>query len=423
MPFCTRCGFQNDFDARYCNGCGRDLEADQNSEPIAKRNRRRRSILLFLLLFFLLVGISTGLLLTGISIEPGPNSVAKQKSVEDNASVVPPTIDKPRDIGKKISKIQKAAKETAGKVFGSDQDVRPLEPPPAPLPEGLKEVELPRNYAYTPEDCNRLFTDVAQQAAGAMETELAGATAISAEEENLLGRQLHESHKQKYRGKMDTYGGWVEYVRSIGESLIKRTARKGIDYHFHVIHGPEENAFALPGGGIYIYTGLLQSLENEAQLANVLAHEIMHVDLRHCIALYQVLRQFPGPAITPALLVAEFARHAYSARREAEADRRGLELAYVFGYSPYQVVRYWQERTTPSDDPSKSDRQGPLSGNIVSSVVNEIDNVLKTHPNNRKRSCLLKNHVIKLEKAYPLERVYVGQWNYENRISMFQQRR
>ena len=59
------------------------------------------------------------------------------------------------------------------------------------------------------------------------------------------------------------------------------------------------NAFAVPGGGVYFFTGILNTITNEAQLAGIIAHEVKHVDLRHCIALFQVLSRLPEAAQNP----------------------------------------------------------------------------------------------------------------------------
>jgi Zn-dependent protease with chaperone function len=418
MPFCTQCGFQNDHDASYCNGCGHELIDSEVSPPTRKNRDKSKWPVLVVGLVLLLVAGGTTLHLANVRLWPGADSGRSKGSIS-----VPddPPVEKPRDIQRDISEIQKTASRTADKVLGSDQELGPMDNPPIPLKEGLQDVEAARNYRYYQQNCNNLFSDVGQQVASSMETELARATAISAAEENRLGRRYHEAYKREYKGRMDTYGGWVEYVRALGASLSARTTRKGIDYHFHVIQKADENAFALPGGGIYICMGLLRKIENEAQLANVLAHEIKHVDLRHCIAMDQVLSRLPGPAQSAAELIAQFARHPYSARREAEADRRGLELTYSFGYSPYQTVRYWEEKTSETSDSSEPKRDRRPFGNVVSRVTDEIENVLSTHPKSCKRSCLLKNHIIKLQKAYPMGWVYVGKWNFEKRISMFQQ--
>ena len=416
MPFCTQCGFQNDDDARYCNGCGHELISEV-SPPTGKRRGKGKWPGLIAGLVLLLAAGGTVLHLADVQLWPGDDSGSSRGSI--SIPDVPP-VAKPRDIRRDISEIQKTASRTADKVFGSDQELGPIADPPHPLKKGLKDVEESRNYHYTHQNCNRLFSDVGQQVAHSIETELVRATAISAEEENRVGRELSRQMEKKHKGKIDIDRGWLSYIQSLGKSLTSTVKRKGIDYRFHVIHKDVFNAVAMPGGNIYIYTGLLNQIQNEAQLANVLAHEIKHVDLRHCIALYQIIKNLPGVIVNPTAIVSKFIKHPYNARLEADADRRALELAYGFGYSPYQIVNLWGNRIKEKDT-AKTKKERGLFGDVMDTVTDEVKNIWNTHPENQKRSCLLKNHIIKLQKAYPMDRVYVGKWNFENRIPMFKQ--
>jgi predicted Zn-dependent protease len=73
----------------------------------------------------------------------------------------------------------------------------------------------------------------------------------------------------------------VKYMDDLGQSLVKSSTRKGITYTFKVVDSPEINAFALPGGYIYVNRGLIEAAETQDELAGVLAHEIGHVVARH----------------------------------------------------------------------------------------------------------------------------------------------
>jgi len=75
--------------------------------------------------------------------------------------------------------------------------------------------------------------------------------------------------------------GWQEYVQGVGLRLAKASERPDLPWHFAVVDVPAVNAFALPGGYIYITRGLLAHLDNEAEMAGVLGHEIGHVTARH----------------------------------------------------------------------------------------------------------------------------------------------
>ena len=74
---------------------------------------------------------------------------------------------------------------------------------------------------------------------------------------------------------------WQAYLTEVGQKLVKVCDRKDREYHFTVVESEQINAFAAPGGFVYFYTGLLHKMENEAELAAVMAHEVSHVVARH----------------------------------------------------------------------------------------------------------------------------------------------
>lgn len=96
-----------------------------------------------------------------------------------------------------------------------------------------------------------------------------------------VGREEHEKVLSSMPVMDD--GPVVEYVREVGQRVADASHRDDLDYTFTVIDSPEINAFALPGGYIYINRGLLAFLNSEDQLAAVLAHEIGHVTARHAV--------------------------------------------------------------------------------------------------------------------------------------------
>ena len=74
-----------------------------------------------------------------------------------------------------------------------------------------------------------------------------------------------------------------QYVQALGESLAKNSHRSNLIYRFTVLDSPDVNAFALPGGYIFIYRGLMAYLSSEEELAAVLGHELGHVTARHSV--------------------------------------------------------------------------------------------------------------------------------------------
>jgi predicted Zn-dependent protease len=150
------------------------------------------------------------------------------------------------------------------------------------------------------------------------------------------------------------------YVKGLGLHLVEYCGRTDIEYHFKVIESPEVNAFALPGGFIYVNKGLIQKAENESELAGVLAHEIGHVVARHSVDQVKraqmtglglgVLDMILGGRSTAANLaniasqmVASGAFMKYSRDAEREADRLGARNLYDAGFDPQGMVTFFQK--------------------------------------------------------------------------------
>src|SRR5688500_5153705 len=97
-----------------------------------------------------------------------------------------------------------------------------------------------------------------------------------------------------------------QYVNEIGQKLAKTSHRPRLDYHFTVLDSPEVNAFALPGGHVYITRGILAYLNSEAELAAVLGHEIGHVTARHSVQQYSAATAATVAATVGGILVGIF---------------------------------------------------------------------------------------------------------------------
>lgn len=140
----------------------------------------------------------------------------------------------------------------------------------------------------------------------------------------------------------------TEYLNRVGQALARQSPRQDVRYRFHIVAMEEPNAFALPGGNIYVSRGLLALLNDEAELANVLGHEIGHVAARHAaqrdtmVKLMTVLNTVGmigaaaggaryngngGPIGNPGLFT-------FSRSQESEADEIGQNLAVAAGIDP-----------------------------------------------------------------------------------------
>ncbi|MBI5415722.1 MAG: M48 family metalloprotease, partial [Candidatus Omnitrophica bacterium] len=171
---------------------------------------------------------------------------------------------------------------------------------------------------------------------------------ISTPEEVEMGKSVHQSIARQY--KFPDSPAKLERVRRVGERLAKVSDRQDYQYHFYVIEDKEMNAFTTPGGNVYMYTGLLDKLTSDDQVAAVLAHEIGHCAARHTVKKFQaalgydlvsriVLSQIGGDQAreitalsTNAVMSIVFS--AYSRQDESEADRLGIKYAYLACYDP-----------------------------------------------------------------------------------------
>ncbi len=144
-------------------------------------------------------------------------------------------------------------------------------------------------------------------------------------------------------------------VNAIGSRLVAALPSKPFDYHFYVVKDPSPNAFTIPGGRIYIHTGLLQFADDEEELAGVMAHEIGHAQRRHPA---KGLSRTYGLDYLSGLLFKEnknqlqqmtlsFAKgtllKSYGREDEREADEVGFYLMQRAGYSPDGLIRFFKK--------------------------------------------------------------------------------
>jgi len=131
----------------------------------------------------------------------------------------------------------------------------------------------------------------------------------------------------------------VAYVGSVGARLARYAPPRNFEYSFQIVDQEAPNAFALPGGYIFVSRGLLTLANSEDELANVLGHEIVHVAARHAAARQEVGRSLPAKLdwLQGSYLAS------YGRDQEREADRQGQGLAAAAGYDPGGLVRFLRE--------------------------------------------------------------------------------
>lgn len=244
-------------------------------------------------------------------------------------------------------------------------------------------------------------------------------TRLSDAQEMAIGRETER--RMPYRLHPDPT--LHAYISAVGQSLVPHVQRRAINYRFYVVESRMINAFALPGGGVYITTGMLDFLQSEAELAAILGHEMSHVDLRHCIERLQyelAARKVVGNDLA---MIARIGHRlvsvGFNEQQELEADAAGVILAARAGYDPRagkavfeRVARAKNERTT-----SRQGEKPPLMVQEVGSALQKaLRQYFATHPPPERRIQQLERVFERNARAWRGQKFYIGSSNYRDRI-------
>ncbi|MEZ0323056.1 MAG: M48 family metalloprotease [Hydrogenothermaceae bacterium] len=143
------------------------------------------------------------------------------------------------------------------------------------------------------------------------------------------------------------------YIRKVGYRIAEHTPRK-VDYQFYLVNSKDVNAFALPGGPVFVNRGLILILDNESELAGVIAHELGHINARHhakflektyglnillnVLAVATSNSQYQNLIMQMAQIGAGLLQLKYSRDQENEADALGVRFTYESGYDPRGLI-------------------------------------------------------------------------------------
>lgn len=213
-----------------------------------------------------------------------------------------------------------------------------------------------------------------------------GASSVSLDDEWQLGNQLAAEVASQVRLSNDAQA--LAYVTSVGERIHRTTPLADRPFHFYIVNDPSVNAFALPGGHVYVNSGLIAQADHANMLAGVMAHEISHVVARHSI---QQMQQAQGINVLGSILlgqnpsalqsilaqvVAGGAMARFSRADEKQADDLGLGYMVAAGYDPHGMLDMFQklaslEKSSPNavekfflDHPVTTDRIKDISNRI-----------------------------------------------------------
>tara|TARA_A100001015_G_C14944188_1_gene693877 strand:- start:331 stop:1155 length:825 start_codon:yes stop_codon:yes gene_type:complete len=210
---------------------------------------------------------------------------------------------------------------------------------------------------------------------------------ISEFQEIQLGLQAYNQVLEKEEPSMNKR--YVEYVNDVGNRIALQT-EKNYQWEFNVFQGDIINAWCLPGGKIAFYDGILNIMDNEAQVATVMAHEIAHATARHggervslgilaqvgAVAV-QIAMRDKDPAIQyavfqaylPTVLVGVILP--YSRKHENEADRMGLTYMARAGFNPEEALIFWEAMY----EATKSKKRPPVWLSTHPTTLQRIENI------------------------------------------------
>jgi len=173
------------------------------------------------------------------------------------------------------------------------------------------------------------------------------------EKEIKIGRSIIREIEKSYRLLDDPL--LKQRITSVGKKLVDVCDRKDLDYQFYILDEDEVNAFALPGGFIFCFRGLLEKIDNDNQLACVLGHEIGHIVARHSIKKLQAQMGYTLIRIISSAIpeTAQIGRgmdiafeqilSGFSREDELLADRLGVKYAKRAGFSPHSMIEFLEK--------------------------------------------------------------------------------
>jgi predicted Zn-dependent protease len=219
-----------------------------------------------------------------------------------------------------------------------------------------------------------------------------GVNFYSLEKEIALGRQMAQEVQREAKINDDPI--LSEYVNRVGQNLVRNSDAK-VPFSFKVIEADDLNAFALPGGYVFVNTGLIVMAEEEDEFAGAVAHEIAHVAARHMtrqatksqianiatVPLSVLLGGWAGVAARQAGgLAIPMTFLSFSRKDESEADYLGLQYMYAAGYDPNGAISIFEKLEALSRrKPGAVSRlfsTHPMDGDRIRNAEKEIQEIL-----------------------------------------------
>jgi predicted Zn-dependent protease len=234
-------------------------------------------------------------------------------------------------------------------------------------------------------------------------------TLVPEQELQAMAQQEYRSFLSQNKTVSPSADKDAEMVRRVGQRLANALERyykqqglsetlNGYQWEFNLVNNKDANAWAMPGGKVVVYTGLLPITQNEAALANVLGHEISHAIFKHGNErMSQGLAQQLGgvalsvavsqrPQATQNLFMQAYGIGSqvgvllpFSRKHELEADRYGMRWAAMAGYNPREAIALWQrmEKMSNGNKPPEFLSTHPAEGNRIQNLQKHLNEALQ----------------------------------------------
>jgi predicted Zn-dependent protease len=232
---------------------------------------------------------------------------------------------------------------------------------------------------------------------------------MSESQEVATGRRADAQVRKQYKAYESK--ALQDYVNGVGQRIARQSHRPNLQFHFTVLDSPEVNAFALPGGYVYITRGIMAYLNSEAELAAVLGHEIGHVTARHSVRQQSAAQAADIGMAVISIFVPEVGSAAgqnlanivggallsgYGREHELEADRLGAQYLARAGYDPQAIIsilRTLKNQELKDAELAKQEGREPR----------RYSGLFATHPDNDTRLKQVVGEADKLAPPAPFE--------------------
>lgn len=207
-------------------------------------------------------------------------------------------------------------------------------------------------------------------------------TRLSDDQEVRIGDELAQQYLAAQPAQTAEMVAMEHYVNQVGGQVAAHTRRK-LAFRFHLIPNASLiNAFALPGGHVFVGQGLLDQMTSEDELAFVLGHEVEHIDHYHAVERVQIEAQLKNLNLDIVAAIAQIPMSlwqvGYSKQQEFEADREGLRIAAAAGYSPQGAINLL-ERWTKLHSEYVMHSETPAA-ELSQLAIEGLSGYFRTHP-------------------------------------------